>query len=86
MYDREDRVKFMLGQRMSNPPNSQTAYCTGNAEILGAVISQATGMSLEEFAGRYLLDLLATAIQDPLFTYVRAAIWCRDLDEKPQID
>jgi CubicO group peptidase (beta-lactamase class C family) len=47
-------VQFMLDQPMVARPGTKFNYCTGAAQLLSAVLQQATGMSARQFANQNL--------------------------------
>lgn len=58
MFDEHDWVKYGLDQAMAFEPGKQLLY-TGTAPmIMGAVISEASGMGVDEFAAKYLFEPL----------------------------
>lgn len=59
MQQSNDWVKFTLDLPMVNAPGAQSVYCTGCAVVLGRVIENQSGLSLEEFANNYLFKPLA---------------------------
>jgi CubicO group peptidase (beta-lactamase class C family) len=58
MSDADDRVAFVLGKPATEPPGRHWHYCGGATELLAAVITQASGKSLEEFAAQRLFTPL----------------------------
>ncbi|HTE34625.1 MAG TPA: serine hydrolase [Chryseolinea sp.] len=58
MQQSSDWVKFTLDLPMVDEPGTHGSYCTGSAVTLGRIIEHASGLSLQEFANRYLFDPL----------------------------
>jgi CubicO group peptidase (beta-lactamase class C family) len=58
MQQSNDWVKFTLDLPMTDDPGSTGSYCTGGAVVLGRIIENQSGMSLEEFANQYLFKPL----------------------------
>lgn len=58
MQKSKDWVKFTLDLPMANDPGTHGSYCTGCAVILGRLIENTSGLSLEKFANKYLFDRL----------------------------
>lgn len=54
MQQSNDWVKFTFDLPMINDPGTHGSYCTGCAVTLGRVIENQSGLSLEEFANKYL--------------------------------
>ncbi|MGF9697103.1 serine hydrolase domain-containing protein [Paenibacillus sp. MABNR03] len=51
-------VNFALEQRLSHTPGTHMEYNSGVSQILAAILMQQTGMSIAEFAERYLFGPL----------------------------
>jgi CubicO group peptidase (beta-lactamase class C family) len=49
-----DWVAYALSRGVENPPGSYMTYSTGDSHLLAAVLTEATGMPLREFAQRFL--------------------------------
>ena len=58
MQQSSDWVKFTFDLPMAHDPGSQGSYCTGCPVTLGRIIENQSGLSLEEFANRYLFEPL----------------------------
>jgi len=58
MYDSPDWIRFILDLRMARAPGEAPAYCTGGVVVLGHIISEKSGMTLDAFAMAYLLGPL----------------------------
>ena len=58
MQQSNDWVKFTFDLPMVYDPGSHGSYCTGCAVTLGRVIENQSGLSLEEFANKYLFKPL----------------------------
>jgi len=58
-----DWVKTALDQPLVADPGTSFQYSTGNAHILSAVLTAATGMSTQEFAIRKLFDPMNIKVQ-----------------------
>ena len=54
----DDIVRFMLDLPLIYEPGEHWAYSTGSAHLIGAVIENASGVSVQEFAGTYLFEPL----------------------------
>ena len=54
-----DPFRFVLEQPMSSAPGENWRYNNGSAELAGAVVQQATGLPLDQFAKQALFDPLA---------------------------
>ncbi|MCY4091046.1 MAG: serine hydrolase [Caldilineaceae bacterium] len=58
MFKSEDWVQFVLDLPMARGPGQKYAYCSGNSHLLSAVLTKATGMSMLDFARKYLFTPL----------------------------
>jgi CubicO group peptidase (beta-lactamase class C family) len=58
VYRSRDWVKFVLDLRMVAAPGARFSYCTGGVVVLGHVIAQASGMSLDGYADAWLFGPL----------------------------
>jgi CubicO group peptidase (beta-lactamase class C family) len=58
MYPTDDWIKFYLDQPLANIPGEKFSYATSGVVTLGSVISRSSGMSVPEFANRYLFGPL----------------------------
>lgn len=58
MYRSVDWVSYFLSLERSFPPGDSTRYCTGGVVALGAVIAEASGRDLAEFADEALFEPL----------------------------
>ena len=58
MQQTSDWVKFTFDLPMVYDPGSHGSYCTGCAVTLGRIIENQSGLSLQEFANRYLFHPL----------------------------
>lgn len=69
----EDPVRFALAQPLLTPPGTDFHYSNAGVHVLGAVLAQAAGQPLADFA------------QEALFTPlgIRAPIWPRDGQGRP---
>lgn len=64
MYYSSDWVKYVLDEPMAVPPGSQFNYCSGCSHVLAAIVQQATGVSLREYAEKNLFEPLGiTSVQ-----------------------
>ncbi len=61
MQQSSDWIKFTLDLPMIDDPGSQGSYCTGCPVILGRIIENQSGLSLEQFANNYLFTPLNIA-------------------------
>lgn len=57
-FSDKDPVIFVLERPFVYEPGTRFIYSGGNMEVLGEIIQNATGMNVEEFAGKYLFELL----------------------------
>jgi CubicO group peptidase (beta-lactamase class C family) len=53
-----DWIKYVLNLPMAAAPGSRFNYNTGTSNLLAIIIEKATGMSVDNFAKKYLLDPL----------------------------
>ena len=60
----DDAVPFMLSQPLLHEPGDHFAYCSGASQLLSAVVTQATGMSLEAYAADRLFGPLGITGRD----------------------
>jgi len=58
MYNRNDWVGFILDLRMANDPGTVASYCSGGVVVLGYIISQRSGMALDQYAATWLFGPL----------------------------
>lgn len=58
LIESPDIIQFMLDLPMSNDPGKHWAYSTGTAHLVGAIIENASGLSVQEFAKTYLFEPL----------------------------
>ncbi len=58
MYRKRDWVRTFLDLEVVAPPGDVSRYCTGGVVTLGRVISEASGLSIPEFARRHLFEPL----------------------------
>lgn len=58
MYETEDWIKFILDLPMGLNPGASFSYCTGAPVTLGAVIANASGKSIPNFANEQLFTPL----------------------------
>ncbi len=56
MFKTNDWLNFILSQPMNNKPGDHWAYCNDCMELLGAVIARKSGMSIPNFAEKYLYE------------------------------
>jgi CubicO group peptidase (beta-lactamase class C family) len=61
MQRSRDWVKFTLDLPMISNPGEQGSYCTGCSVTLGRIIENRSGLTLQEFANRYLFQPLGIA-------------------------
>jgi CubicO group peptidase (beta-lactamase class C family) len=59
-YDQPDAIAATLNLPMLTLPGTRFSYCSASMMVLGAVIAKASGMSIPEYAKKYLLDPLGT--------------------------
>ncbi len=58
MYDYKDWVKLVLDAKVIGNPGEQFVYCSGSPVVLGALVSNAAGMTIPRYAGDFLFDPL----------------------------
>jgi Beta-lactamase len=58
MQESPDWVKFMFTLPFSSEPGEKFSYCSGNFYLLAEILQRTTKMKCEEFAKKYLFDLL----------------------------
>lgn len=58
MYKKRDWVKFVLDLPVDGRPGENYSYCTGAPVTLGAIISNASGRKIPDFAHQYLFEPL----------------------------
>jgi CubicO group peptidase (beta-lactamase class C family) len=58
MQNSEDWVDFMLNSPMVSKPGKKFNYCTGEAQLLSAILQKATGMQTRSFANQVLFSQL----------------------------
>jgi len=56
MWDTSDAIQHILDQPMVRNPGEEWHYNSGMSVLLGAVLEQVTGQSVESFAEEYLFD------------------------------
>ncbi|MFD2566958.1 serine hydrolase domain-containing protein [Pseudotenacibaculum haliotis] len=54
VYKKKDWIQYTLDLPMVNNPGEVSNYCSMGVVILAEIISQASGMSIDEFADKYL--------------------------------
>ncbi|MEO8064188.1 MAG: serine hydrolase [Pseudomonadota bacterium] len=64
MYDTRDWVGFILDLPMVRDPGASAEYCTGGVVVLGKIITNRTGMALDDFAAAYLFGPLGIQQSD----------------------
>jgi CubicO group peptidase (beta-lactamase class C family) len=70
MYGKSDWVRFILDLPATRDPGLISSYCTGGVVVLGHIISQRSGMELDQFAETYLFTQLG----------IRSSEWRRSPD------
>ena len=58
MFTSEDWVQYVLDLPMVRGPGQEYAYCSGNSHLLSAILTEATGMSMLDFAQKHLFSPL----------------------------
>ena len=58
LIEAPDLIQFMLDLPMINDPGKQWAYSTGTAHLIGAIIENASDLSVQEFAKTFLFEPL----------------------------
>ena len=58
MFTSEDWVQYVLDLPMARGPGQEYAYCSGNSHLLSAILTEATGMSMLDFAQKHLFTPL----------------------------
>ncbi len=56
MWDSTDAIQHILDQPMVRDPGEEWHYNSGMSVLLGAILEEATGMSVVEFAEKYLFE------------------------------
>jgi hypothetical protein len=57
-FSDKDPLTFILGRPLVHEPGTRFNYAGGNMIILGEIIKYATGMTTDEFSGKYLFEPL----------------------------
>ncbi len=58
VYKKKDWIKYTLNLPMINEPGTVSNYCTMGVVLAAEIISQASGMSIDLFAKKYVFDHL----------------------------
>jgi CubicO group peptidase (beta-lactamase class C family) len=58
VYKEKDWLQYTLNLPMVNEPGKFANYCSMGAILIAEIISQASGMSIDKFAEKYLFNLL----------------------------
>jgi len=58
VYRKKDWIQFTLDLPMINDPGTVSTYCSMGAILVAEIISQSSGMTIEEFADEYLFKPL----------------------------
>ena len=58
VYRKKDWIQFTLDLPMINDPGSVAAYCSMGSILMTEIVSQASGMPIDEFAAKYLFEPL----------------------------
>lgn len=58
VYKKKDWLQYTIDLPMINEPGKVSNYCSMGVVLLAEIISQASGMSIQEFAQQYLFDSL----------------------------
>lgn len=58
MMESGNPYKYMMDLPLQNKPGSQWNYSTGDIHLLSVILTEATGLSTEEFASKYLFKPL----------------------------
>ncbi|MBV6639899.1 MAG: serine hydrolase [Cyclobacteriaceae bacterium] len=58
VYRKKDWIQYTLDLPMMNDPGTVSNYCSMGTVLIAEIISQATGMTIQEFAQQYLFDKL----------------------------
>jgi len=61
IYKKEDWLQYFLDLPMINEPGAVSEYCTMCAVMIAEIISQASGLTIDKFAERYLFIPLGIA-------------------------
>lgn len=59
MYETDDWIRFVLDLPMSTDPGTSFSYCTGAPVTLGAILANASGERIPDFAHEHLFSHLA---------------------------
>jgi len=58
VYKTKNWLQYTLNLPMVNEPGTVSNYCSMGAVLIAEIISQASGMTIDKFAGQYLFDPL----------------------------
>ena len=58
VYKKSDWIQYTLDLPIINDPGAVSNYCTMGVVLLAELISQASGLSIDQFAAQYLFDPL----------------------------
>lgn len=58
VYKKRDWIQYTLDLPMKNKPGEDSYYCSMGVVLMTEIISQASGMTIDEFAKKYLFDPL----------------------------
>lgn len=58
VYRKKDIIQYTLDLPLINTPGEKAAYCSMGSILTAEIISQASGMSIDSFAKKYLFDEL----------------------------
>lgn len=58
MEKQSDRIQFTLDLPMLYDPGTRGSYCTGGVKLLGRIIENQSGLSIDDFANKYLFEPL----------------------------
>ncbi|MDQ0255146.1 CubicO group peptidase (beta-lactamase class C family) [Evansella vedderi] len=58
MLKSDDWVKYIINRPLRNKPGGSIHYNCGNSHLLGIILKEATGSSLDQFAEKYLFNPL----------------------------
>ena len=58
-FQEKDPISFILEMPLVEEPGTAFNYSTGNIVVLGEIVRNASGMTIDEFSGKYLFEPLA---------------------------
>lgn len=62
-YSSSDWLTYVLSQPLEDKPGKKFAYNSGLTQFLSVIISEASGMSMKDYANQYLFNKIGTSIK-----------------------